>query len=96
MFLNDDHGADCKIEHKIGVYKMITTELIEKINLLNPEDYNMVVILIDRLSQNTYSFSKLSEDELVRELSQSIAESDSGFTKPARQISQEMRKKYGI
>ena len=36
---------------------------------------------------------KLSEDELVKELSESIRKSDMGATKPAREVSKSMREK---
>jgi hypothetical protein len=75
---------------------MSNAELIEMINLLNPEDYNFVVTLVSRLDQNTYSLSKKSEDELAHELALSIEESDQGLTHSARQVSEAMRKKYAV
>lgn len=75
---------------------MSNAELIEMINLLNPEDYNFVVTLVSRLGQNTYSLSNKSEDELVRELALSIEESDQGLTHSARQVSEAMKKKYAV
>lgn len=36
---------------------------------------------------------RLSEDELVEELSESIRKSDMGATKPAREVSKSMREK---
>ena len=75
---------------------MSNTELLNKINLLSPEDYNMIVLLVDRLEQNSHAFPKLSEDELVEELSHSIEKSNNGHTRPARQISREMREKYAV
>lgn len=75
---------------------MSNAELIEMINLLNPEDYNFVVTLVSRLGQNTYSLSKKSEDELAHELALSIEESDQGLTHSARQVSEAMRKKYAV
>ena len=75
---------------------MRNTELIERLNLLNPEDYDFVVALIVRLGQNAYSLPKLSEDELARELALSIEKSNQGLTHSARQVSDEMRKKYAV
>ena len=73
---------------------MRNTELIERINLLNPEDYDFVVALIVRLGQNAYSLPRLSEDELARELALSIEKSNQGLTHSTQQVSDEMRKKY--
>ena len=39
---------------------------------------------------------RLSEDELVKELTESIQKSDKGATKPARTISKSMREKYAV
>ena len=75
---------------------MSRQELIAKMEMLSPDDYNMIVMLIDRLSEHTDNLRTLTEDELVAELSQSIARSDQGFTKPARQVSEEMRQKYAV
>ena len=39
---------------------------------------------------------RLSEDELVKELTESIQKSDKGVTKPARTVSKSMREKYAV
>lgn len=39
---------------------------------------------------------RLSEDELVEELSESIRKSDMGATKSARAVSKSMREKYAV
>ena len=75
---------------------MSRQELMAKMEMLSPDDYNMIVMLIDRLSEHTDNFRTLTEDELVAELSQSIVRSDQGSTKPARQVSEEMRQKYAV
>lgn len=68
---------------------MSSVELMEKINNLSPEDYNMVVLLVNRLEHNTYPLSRLSEEELVEELSQSVEKSKAGYTRSAKQVSRE-------
>ena len=44
---------------------MSVAELTSKIERLSVEDYNMVVMLIDRLSSQDDSLRKLSADEMV-------------------------------
>lgn len=73
-------------------------ELTAKIESLSEEDYNMVIMLVNRLSEKSEKFGlqKLSEDELVEQLSDSIKKSDMGVTKPAREVSRSMREKYAV
>ena len=75
---------------------MSNAELMEKINLLSPEDYDMVVLLVNRLEHNRNVLSRLSEEELVEELSLSVEKSKAGHTRPARQVSRELREKYAV
>ena len=75
---------------------MSSVELMEKINNLSPEDYNMVVLLVNRLEHNSYPLSRLSEEELVEELSQSVEKSKAGYTRTAKQVSRELREKYAV
>ena len=58
-------------------------ELTAKIESLSEEDYNMVIMLVNRLSEKSEKFGlqKLSEDELVEQLSDSIKKSDMGLQK---------------
>ena len=44
----------------------------------------------------TAKIEYLSEDELVKELIESIQKSDKGATKPARIVSKSMREKYAV
>ena len=62
---------------------MVTAELTAKIESLSTEDYNMVIMLVNRLSEKTEigGLPKLSEDALVEQLSESIRKSDMGATK---------------
>lgn len=64
-------------------------ELTAKIESLSEEDYNMVIMLVNRLSEKSEKsgLQKLSEDELVAQLSESIRKSDMGATKSAREVS---------
>lgn len=77
---------------------MSIAELTAKIESLSADDYNMVIMLVNRLSEKSESdnVQRLSEDELVRELSESIKKSNEGATKPARTISKNMREKYAV
>lgn len=77
---------------------MSIAELTAKIEGLSPDDYNMVIMLVDRLSEKSEGngLRRLSEDELVKELTESIQKSDKGVTKPARTISKSMREKYAV
>ena len=77
---------------------MSIAELTAKIEGLSPDDYNMVILLVDRLSEKSEGngLRRLSEDELVKELTESIQKSDRGVTKPARTVSKSMREKYAV
>ena len=77
---------------------MSIAELTAKIEGLSADDYNMVIMLVDRLSEKSEGngLRRLSEDELVKELTESIQKSDKGATKPARTISKSMREKYAV
>lgn len=77
---------------------MGSAELTARIESLSEEDYNMVIMLVNRLSMKTETddFSRFSEDELVEQLTDSIKKSDLGATKPAREVSKCMREKYAI
>ncbi len=77
---------------------MSIAELTNKIESLSAEDYNMVIMLVNRLSEKSEisGLAKLSEDELVEELSESIQKSNMGATKSAKAVSESMRKKYAV
>ena len=70
---------------------MSKEELIEKINFLSPDDYELVVMLVIILSKRHCFFQRLSEDELIDVLSASAEKSDAGYTKPAREFLVEMK-----
>lgn len=73
-------------------------ELTAKIESLSADDYNMVIMLVNRLSEKSEmnGLKKFNEDELVKELAESIQKSDIGETKPARVVSKSMREKYAV
>lgn len=48
------------------------------------------------ITELTTKIEYLSEDELVKELIESIQKSDKGATKPARIVSKSMREKYAV
>lgn len=77
---------------------MNIAELTAKIESLSADDYNMVIMLVDRLSEKSEGngLRRLSEDRLVKELTESIQKSDKGVTKPARTVSKSMREKYAV
>ena len=58
----------------------------------------MVIMLVNRLSEKSEinGLKRLSENELVEELSASIRKSDIGATKSARSVSKSMREKYAV
>ena len=73
-------------------------ELTAKIESLSEEDYNMVIMLVNRLSEKSEisGLQKLSEDEWVEQLSESIRKRDMGATKAAREVSRSMREIYAV
>lgn len=75
---------------------MSVAELTSKIESLSVDDYNMVVMLIDRLSSQDSGIKKTNADELVEELTQSMNKSELGYTKSARSVSSKMREKYAL
>ena len=77
---------------------MSIAELTAKIESLPVEDYNMVIMLVDRLSEKSEinGLKRLSENELVEELSSSIEKSNMGATKSAREVSISLREKYAV
>ena len=85
-----------RVSERKEIDRMSVAELTSKIERLSVEDYNMVVMLIDRLSSQDDYLRKLSADELVEELTQSMKKSDLGYTKSARGVSSSMREKYAV
>ena len=77
---------------------MSIAKLTAKIESLPVEDYNMVIMLVDRLSEKSEinGLKRLSENELVEELSSSIEKSNMGETKSAREVSKSLREKYAV
>ena len=77
---------------------MSTIELAKKIEELSQEDYNFVISLVDRLSDNVEAkgLRIMSEDDLATELTESIESSDKGNTRSAKDVSATMRAKYVV
>ena len=77
---------------------MSVAELTAKIESLSEEDYNMVIMLVNRLSEKSEisGLQKLSEDEIAEQLSESIKKSNMGATKSAREVSRSMRERYAV
>lgn len=75
---------------------MSKEELLEKIDKLASDDYELIVTLVNKLSMKKVPFSKMSEDELVEELTASAKRSDEGHTKSARIVAEQMRSKYAV
>ena len=73
-------------------------ELTSKIENLSAEDYNMVIMLVNRLSEKSESngLQKFSEDELVEQLTASMEKSNKGETKSAREVAKQMRERYAV
>ena len=74
------------------------TELTAKIENLSAEDYKMVIMLVNRLSEKSESngLQKFCEDELVEQLTASMEKSNKGETKSAREVAKQMREKYAV
>ena len=77
---------------------MSTVELAEKIEQLDAEDYNMVIALVNRLSnkKDFIDLPKYSKAEIESQLSASVEKSNSGDTKSSEEVSDLMRSKYAI
>lgn len=77
---------------------MSIAELTTKIESLSTEDYDIVIMLVNRLAEKSEAIGlrRLGENELVEELSESIRKSDMGTTKLARDVSKSMRGKYAV
>jgi hypothetical protein len=77
---------------------MGTAELTAKIENLSEEDYNMVIMLVNRLSEKSElnELQKFSEDELVEQLTASMEKSNHGETKSAHEVAKQMRAKYAV
>lgn len=77
---------------------MSTVELAKKIESLSADDYNLVIMLVNSLSEKNINknMKKYSEDELVAELTESIRKSDNGDTVSAKELSKKMRERYAI
>ena len=77
---------------------MEVAELTTKIENLSQEDYNMVIMLVNRLSEKSENgeMKRMSEDELVEQLSDSIRKSNMGLTKSVREVSRSMRHTYAM
>lgn len=58
----------------------------------------MVIMLANRLSERSEAsgLKRLSEDQLVEELSEPIRKSDMGVTNSTRVVSKSIRKKYAV
>ncbi len=74
-------------------FRMSIVELTTKIENLSVDDYNMVIMLVNRLSEKSKAgaLKRLSEDELVEELAVSIRKSDAGSKRSARAVSKSMK-----
>lgn len=75
---------------------MSIAELTTKIESLSKDDYNMIVMLIDRLSSKSGDLEKKGADEIVAELTDSMRRSDAGYTKAASSVSSKMKDKYAV
>jgi hypothetical protein len=65
---------------------------------LSEEDYNMVIMLVNRLSEKSEvnGLQRFSEDELVEQLTASMEKSNNGETKSAQEVAKQMRAKYAV
>jgi hypothetical protein len=87
-----------KFRKEEGVGDMEIYELTEKIESLSAEDYEMVIMLVNRLSDKSEAvgLERFSEEKIVEQLTKSMEKSNRGETKSAREVSKKMREKYAI
>lgn len=76
------------LEYTISLLETMSEEKLKEI-----QNYIQYIIFRD---DATMPFKPLSEEEIVKQLTESMKKSDTGATTPADVVSQRMRKKYAI
>lgn len=76
------------LEYTISLLETMPEEKLKEI-----QNYIQYIIFRDDAAM---SFKPLSEEEIVKQLTESMKKSDMGATTPADVVSQRMREKYAI
>lgn len=76
------------LEYTISLLETMSEEKLKEI-----QNYIQYIIFRD---DATMPFKPLSEEEIVKQLTESMKKSDTGATTPADVVSQRMREKYAI
>lgn len=76
------------LEYTISLLETMSEEKLKEI-----QNYIQYIIFRD---EKAMPFEPFSEEEIVRQLTESMAKSDIGTTTPADMLSQRMREKYAI
>ncbi len=76
------------LEYTISLLETMPEEKLKEI-----QNYIQYIIFRD---DATVPFKPLSEEEIVKQLTESVKKSDMGSTTPADVVSQRMREKYAI
>lgn len=76
------------LEYTISLLETMPEEKLKEI-----QNYIQYIIFRD---DATTPFKPLSEEEIVKQLTESVKKSDMGATTPADVVSQRMREKYAI
>lgn len=76
------------LEYTISLLETMSEEKLKEI-----QNYIQYIIFRD---ERTMPFVPLGEDEIVRQLTESMEKSDMGAITPADAVSQRMREKYAI
>ena len=76
------------LEYTISLLETMSEEKLKEI-----QNYIQYIIFRD---DATMLFKPLSEEEIVKQLTESMKKSDTGATTPADVVSQRMREKYAI
>ena len=76
------------LEYTVSLLETMPEEKIKEI-----QNYIQYIIFRDDV---TMPFKPLKEEEIVKELAESMKESDMGAITPADEVSQKMREKYAI
>ncbi len=76
------------LEYTISLLETMSEEKLKEV-----QNYIQYITFRD---EGSMPFKPLSEDEIVRQLIESVEKSDMGATTPASAVSQRMREKYAI
>lgn len=73
---------------------MVTSEIMTKLESLSPEDYNMVVMLVDRLSDKPSNILRKAREKYLKQNPMSMREIDDEIENCRRDKRGEMNGSY--